>query len=43
MIAKRGDKWVLLDRNGKVLGTHPSKKAAEAQETAINIAKHRRG
>jgi len=34
-------KWVLLSRKGKVLGTHPSRRAAEAQEHAINISKAR--
>jgi hypothetical protein len=40
MIKKRGNNWVLLSSEGKVLGTHPSKQKALAQETAINISKH---
>ena len=41
MIRKRGGKWVLLSKDsGKVLGTHSSKEKAQAQEAAINIAKH---
>ncbi len=43
MIEKRGQrKWLLRSkRSGKVLGTHPSKTAAERQEAAINISKAR--
>ena len=42
-IRKRGKKFVLLSKgSGRVLGTHPSKKAAAAQEAAININKARR-
>ena len=42
-IRKRGKKFVLLNRgSGRVLGTHPSKKAAAAQEAAINISKARK-
>lgn len=40
MIKKRGKKWVPVSKkSGKVLGTHPSKTAAERQEVAINISK----
>ncbi|HLB95588.1 MAG TPA: hypothetical protein VJK26_01640 [Patescibacteria group bacterium] len=42
MIRKRGKKWVLLSKeSGRVLGTHPTKKAAEQQERAITISKAR--
>jgi len=42
MIQKRGKKWVLVSKKTKkVLGTHPSKIAAEKQEAAINISKAR--
>ena len=42
MIKKRGKKWVLVSKkSGKVLGTHPTKTAAEKQEAAINISKAR--
>lgn len=37
MISKEGRKWVLKTSDGKrVLGTHPTKKAAIMQEVAIN-------
>lgn len=43
MIEKRGDEFVLLDSSGKqVLGKHPTKARAIAQEIAIKIAKKRR-
>ncbi|KKM22797.1 hypothetical protein LCGC14_1621610, partial [marine sediment metagenome] len=42
MIRKRGKKHVLLSRSGRVLGAHPSKRAAQAQESAINISKARK-
>ena len=42
-IRKVGNKWVLYTKNGKRrLGTHDTKKEAKAQETAINIAKHKK-
>lgn len=42
MIRKRGKKWVLVSKtSGRVLGTHPSKAAAERQEAAVNISKAR--
>lgn len=42
MIVKEGDKFVLKSQDGtKVLGRHPTREAAEAQETAINIRKAR--
>lgn len=43
MIRKQGNKYVLISKTtGRVLGTHNSRKEAEAQEAAINIAKHKR-
>jgi uncharacterized protein len=40
-IEQRGGKWVLLSKStGKVLGTHPTKEAAEAQERAVQASKH---
>ena len=42
MIKKQKSKWVLKSKKtGKVLGTHPTKKAAKSQEAAINISKAR--
>ena len=44
MIKKVGDKWVLYTHDGsKVLGTHPTRAAALAQERAVQAAKHARG
>ncbi len=41
VIEKRGNKWVLLSKDrSKVLGTHDTKKDAEAQERAIKASKH---
>jgi len=42
-IRQRGSQWVVLSKAGKVLGTHPSKKAALAQLGAIEVSKARRG
>lgn len=43
MIRKRGDKYVLLSKDGKqVLGTHDTRKQAEEQEKAILAARARR-
>jgi hypothetical protein len=40
MIKKVGKKWKLYTHDGKkVLGTHPTKAAAQKQEAAINISK----
>ena len=40
MIKRIGDLWVLFDSDGRrVLGKHKTKKEAEGQEAAINIAK----
>ncbi len=42
MIKKKGKFWLLLSRTtGRVLGTHPTKKAALRQERAIQISKAR--
>jgi hypothetical protein len=42
MIERKGRKWVLMTKDGKrVLGTHPSKESAMAQERAIDISKAR--
>lgn len=41
MIKKVGDKYYLYSKDGsKLLGKHSSKVKAQAQEAAINIAKH---
>jgi hypothetical protein len=41
-IRKRSNKYIVTEPNGKVLGTHRSKKSAQKQVTAININKRRR-
>ena len=41
-IEKRGDKWVVLTKDGsKVLGTHGSEEDAKKQLAAIEISKHK--
>lgn len=40
-IRRRGKKWVVLSRNGKVLGTHDSKEKAQKQLAAVEMAKAR--
>lgn len=40
-IRAKGGKFELISRTGKVLGTHPTRAAAEKQESAINISKAR--
>lgn len=35
---KKGNKYVVVDDKGKVFGTHASKKQANDQTTAVNIA-----
>ena len=42
MIRKKGNKYALYSHEGKLLGTHPSREAAESQESAINISKARK-
>lgn len=40
-IVERNGKWLLLSKKtGKVLGTHPTKEEAEAQERAVQASKH---
>ncbi len=42
-IARQGDSWVVKPETGdRVLGTHPTKKAALKQLAAIEIAKHKK-
>jgi hypothetical protein len=42
-IARQGDSWVVKpEKDGRVLGTHPTKKAALKQLAAIEIAKHKK-
>lgn len=41
-IRKRKGKWVVLSEDGKVLGTHKTRTAAERQLRAIEASKHRR-
>jgi hypothetical protein len=42
-IAKQGASWVVKPESGdRVLGTHPTKKAALKQLAAIEIAKHKK-
>lgn len=41
MIKKVGSKWVLYTHDGKkVLGTHPTREEALAQERAVQASKH---
>lgn len=42
MVRKHKGKYQLISRKGKVLGTHPSRKKALAQEQAIEISKHKK-
>lgn len=43
VIRQEGDKWKLYTSDGKrVLGTHPSREKALAQERAIEISKEKR-
>jgi phage I-like protein len=41
VIKKEGDKFVLYSHEGKRLGEHPTREAAEKQESAVNISKAR--
>lgn len=42
MIKKVGKKWYLYSHDGKkILGRHPTRVAAERQESAVNISKAR--
>lgn len=40
-IEKRGEKWVVLSKEGEVLGTHPSEEEARKQLAAVEANKHR--
>jgi len=43
MLKKCGNKWCLYSKStGKLLGTHPTRANAMAQEAAINISKARK-
>jgi len=43
MIKKVGKQWCLYSKDGsKKLGCHPSKTAAQRQESAVNISKARK-
>jgi hypothetical protein len=42
MIKKFANKWALHTKDGKkILGIHPTKEAAQKQEEAIEISKHK--
>lgn len=41
MITKKGNKWLVKSKTGKVLGTHSTKKEAEQQLRAIERNKKR--
>lgn len=43
MIKPRGEKFALVSRAGKTLGTHTTKKQAVKQEVAIKYAQDRAG
>lgn len=43
MIEKRGDKYVVLSGDRKVLGTHATRAEALAQLRAVEASKARRG
>ena len=43
MIRKQGNRWQVLSKDGKVLGTHDTKKEAEAQLAAVEASKAKRG
>lgn len=40
-VEKRGSKWVVLSKDGKVLGTHDTEREAVIQLRAIEASKHR--
>lgn len=42
MIVKRGSKYVVTTEDGRVLGTHATRSAAEKQLQAVEISKHQR-
>ena len=39
MIRKKGDKWVVTTKSGRVLGTHGSKEKALKQLAAVEASK----
>lgn len=43
MIRKSGNRWQVVSKDGKVLGTHDTKKEAEAQLAAVEASKHSKG
>ena len=34
-VVRRGDSWVVLDKQGKVVGKHPTRQKALAQQRAL--------
>jgi len=40
-VRAKGGKFELISKTGKVLGAHPTRAKAQAQESAINISKAR--
>lgn len=42
MIRKQGNRWQVVSKDGKVLGTHDTKKEAEAQMAAVEANKKRK-
>ena len=41
-VRKKGDKYVLVSKSGRILGTHDTARQAHAQEAAIQHAKRRK-
>jgi len=41
-IVKRNGKYLLISKKGRVLGTHPTREAAEKQERVIEMMKHQK-
>jgi len=41
MISRHGSRYVLRSHEGRILGRHPSRAAAERQERAIQLSKAR--
>lgn len=41
MIRKRGTKWLVLSKDGRILGEHDTEAAAKAQLRAIEASKHK--
>ena len=40
-VIRKGNRWLVIDKSGKVVGTHDSKKKARAQQKALYAAKGR--